>query len=101
MKVHSIGQISQACVPLVAALLIASGASAHGSKPPKSEPLVLDEEGSFFLNGETITTDYPSGGATRTPGRITIKQMYVHYRIPAGSKKKLPVIMVHGAGIPV
>lgn len=74
---------------------VTNGAWSHGSK---LKPPVLEAEGSFFVNGEIINTDFASGGATRTPGRITVKQMYVHYRIPAGKKNKWPVVMVHGAG---
>src|SRR6187455_3462299 len=30
------------------------------------------------------------------PGRITVNQMYVHYRVPAAAKG-VPVVMVHGS----
>jgi pimeloyl-ACP methyl ester carboxylesterase len=86
-------------ITMLAALAAGSPAMATGdSNRPKPKPLELQDEGSFFVNGEIINTDYASGGATRTPGRITTKQMYVHYRIPMGQSKKWPVVMVHGAG---
>lgn len=65
------------------------------------EPLVLQDEGSFFVGGKQIHTDFPSTTPTglNAPGTYTVDQMYVHYMIPAASafNKKLPVIMVHGS----
>mgnify|MGYP003340907592 CR=1 FL=1 len=63
-----------------------------------SAPLTLADEGNFFVNGENINSKYPGASLVTgptPPGRITINQMYVHYRIPA-ERKALPVIMVHG-----
>jgi pimeloyl-ACP methyl ester carboxylesterase len=62
-------------------------------------PLELQDEGVFFVNAQTTTTEFPDTPATgaATPGQITIDQMYVQYRIPktiAGP----PIIMVHGSG---
>ncbi len=62
-------------------------------------PLTLEDEGSFFVNGKNVNSDYPGASlisGPAAPGRITINQMYVHYRIPAG-KKGVPVVMVHGS----
>ena len=100
---------------LAAAALIATSvvAMAHSKK---NKPLVLDAEGSFFVNGKVVTTNFPSAPATGspTPGTTVINQMYVRYMIPedvahywSGSndrrhsktKKRVPpVIMVHGSG---
>jgi hypothetical protein len=96
-----------------AALIAASGpAMAHSKK----KPLVLDADGSFFVNGKVVTTNFPSAPATGspTPGTTIINQMYVRYMIPedvahyrarsndrrhGSTKKKVPpVIMVHGSG---
>jgi pimeloyl-ACP methyl ester carboxylesterase len=52
-------------------------------------PLVIKEEGSFFVGGETKTL--PSGG-----GDITVNQMYVQYQIPMDAGRHAPVVMVHG-----
>lgn len=77
---------------------------AHNDRPSKprytlGKPLTLLNEGSFFLGGQKIHTDFPSTNPVdlNAPGTYTVNQMYVHYRIPAGSEKKLPVIMVHGS----
>ena len=61
--------------------------------------LVLEREGSFFVNGQTIETKYP-GASLATgpadPGRVSVNQMYVQYRIPPAAKA-VPVVMVHGS----
>src|SRR5258706_15821761 len=62
-------------------------------------PLTLEDESSFFVNGKNINSDYPGASlitGPAAPGRITINQMDVHYRIPAGMKG-VPVVMVHGS----
>jgi len=62
-------------------------------------PLTLGDEGAFFVNGKTVTSNYPGASLVTgpsAPGRITVNQMYVHYRIPA-AKQGAPVVMVHGS----
>jgi pimeloyl-ACP methyl ester carboxylesterase len=62
--------------------------------------LVLEDEGSFFVNGRTIKSEHPGASLVtgrQPPGSIIVNQMYVHYRIPA-ERKQLPVVMVHGSG---
>ena len=62
-------------------------------------PLTLADEGAFFVNAQTIKSDYP-GASLATgpapPGRMTVNQMYVHYRIPA-DRKGPAIVMVHGS----
>jgi pimeloyl-ACP methyl ester carboxylesterase len=80
-----------ACAALLAA--VAANAATLGG------PMTLEDEGSFFVNGKNINSDYPGASlitGPSAPGRITINQMYVHYRIPAGMKG-VPVVMVHGS----
>lgn len=63
-------------------------------------PMVLRDEGSFFVNGQHEQTNFPSSDPTglNGPGTYIIDQMYVHYWIPEPvGGDKLPVIMVHGA----
>jgi hypothetical protein len=78
-----------------------------GSKIKKflSKPLVIEDQGSFFIGGVPKVTNYatvppanaPNAAAT-TPNQITIGQMYVQFQIPARKKPKTPpVIMVHGS----
>lgn len=62
-------------------------------------PMTLEDEGSFFVNGKVVTSDFPGASlitGPSPPGRIVVNQMYVHYRIPA-NKRGLPVVMVHGS----
>jgi len=86
----------------LAALILSSPGFAQNKLPGKTlgSPMVLKDEGSFFVNGKMITTDYPDAPATGAPvpGQVMINQMYVHYRIPLVSRK-YPVIMVHGGGL--
>jgi pimeloyl-ACP methyl ester carboxylesterase len=78
----------------VAALILAAPAAAHGKKKPP----VLEDAGSFYVNGETVTTDYPDASGT-APGRIVVNQMYVEYMVPEKKKKgAYPIIMEHGSG---
>jgi hypothetical protein len=88
---------------ILALLLVAA---AFGQK--QSKPLVLEEQGSFFVGGETKTLPAlpapapPKPGAPPAPGRgfaggdITINQMYVQYQIPVNGSRHIPVVMVHG-----
>ena len=105
-------------------LLVAMAIGVAGQSGPKqqkrflSAPLVIEDQGSFFIGGVQKVTDYstlpPAPGtpgiapnasiqpgppaATPAPHQITIGQMYVQFQIPA---KKAgtgwPVIMVHGS----
>src|SRR4030095_15395269 len=62
-------------------------------------PLTLEDEGSFFVNGQSVMSNYPGASLATgpaAPGNITINQMYVSYRIPAG-KKKGPIVMGYGS----
>jgi pimeloyl-ACP methyl ester carboxylesterase len=81
----------------VAALLAAGGAAlAHGSKKHGPGPLVLEKHGSFYVNGEKISTGYTGGSPT--PGHIIVNQMYVEYWVPEKQKKNAyPVVMLHGS----
>jgi pimeloyl-ACP methyl ester carboxylesterase len=63
------------------------------------EPLVIEEQGSFFVNEERITTDYPRGDEGNALGHIVVNDMYVQYQIPKNKRPDaLPVIMMHGSG---
>jgi len=62
-------------------------------------PLTLEDEGSFFVNGKIVTSQHPGASLVTgpaAPGRITVNQMYVHYRIPA-AKKGPALLLVHGS----
>ena len=68
------------------------------------KPLVIEDQGSFFIGGVPKVTNYATvppanaPNAAPTPNQITIGQMYVQFQIPANKKQKAaPVIMVHGS----
>jgi pimeloyl-ACP methyl ester carboxylesterase len=75
--------------------LIGVGEAAAGSL---GGPLALQDEGSFFINGRSVTIPSPYYGTTGLsgPGQTTVGQMYVHYRIPANATG-IPMILVHGS----
>src|SRR5215470_16961484 len=83
--------------------VVANVAAQNGSKTKKflTKPLVIEDQGSFFIGGVPKVTDYatvPPPGQPITPSQITIGQMYVQFEIPAKKKAKMPpVIMVHGS----
>jgi len=90
---------------LFAAMLAvsASAATLEGQKPKKflTKPLVIEDEGSFFVGGVPKVTTFatvPAANQSAAPNQITIGQMYVEFQIPANKKRNFPpVIMVHGS----
>ena len=77
---------------LFAGMTAAAAAGALGG------PLELQDEGVFFVNAQTTTTNFPDSATnTPTPGQITVDQMYVQYRIPKNVTGPA-IIMVHGSG---
>ena len=62
-------------------------------------PLELQDEGSFFVNGQLTPSSHPGTavGGISQPGTITTSQMYVQYRIPK-SVSGPAIVMVHGSG---
>ena len=83
--------------------MTAIGASQDTPKIKKflTKPLVIEDQGSFFVGGVPKVTDYatvPAPGQPAVPNQIMIGQMYVQFEIPARKKPKAPpVIMVHGS----
>src|SRR5882762_7547611 len=72
----------------VLALLVAVSAAA--------EPLVIEQQGSFFVGGRNVKSETLSTLPAYAPaGTITVDQMYVHYQIPVAAKR-LPVTLIHG-----
>ena len=74
----------------------------HAAKGKKPEPLVLAEQGSFFVGG-TIQFRDPNSTTKEdppryVPGNIAVNHMFVEYQIPKDKKYRYPVIMVHGGG---
>jgi pimeloyl-ACP methyl ester carboxylesterase len=80
-------------VPAIMLVLMAAACSA-----PRGH-LVLEREGSFFVNGRPVQSQYPGASLVTgpaAPGSIIVNQMYVQYRVPAGASA-LPIVMVHGS----
>ncbi len=87
------------CSSLTLAIAILASGLAPARAATLGGPLTLEDEGAFFVNGKTVTSNYPGASLVTgpsAPGRITVNQMYVHYRIPSG-KHGAPVVMVHGS----
>ena len=54
-----------------------------------AEPLVIAEQGYFFVGGKYVTTK---------DGQISVGQMFVQYQVPHQRKHAYPVVMWHGGG---
>jgi hypothetical protein len=81
------------------ALVLMSGTfgSGHAQDRRRDEakkPLVLAEQGSFFVGGESKSL--PPGPQGGPAGDVTVNQMYVQYQTPPGAEQHVPVVMVHG-----
>ena len=69
-----------------------------------TKPLVIEDQGSFFIGGVPKVTEYATAPTPNNPNpgnapnQIMIGQMYVQFQIPARKAPKVPpVIMVHGS----
>ena len=81
-------------------------AAEDGSKTTKKflkKPLLIEDQGSFFIGGVPKVTNYAtlpapnSPNQALTPAQITVGQMYVQFQIPARKKPNaFPVIMSLG-----
>jgi len=81
---------------LVFSMLLSWGSAMAATLGGKLE---LEDEGSFFVNGQSFRSEYPGASLATGPapaGNIMVNQMYVHFRIPA-AKKGVAVVMVHGS----
>jgi hypothetical protein len=67
------------------------------------EPLILKQQGSFFVGGQQTLSE--ATGWDQTPpvsafgsGDVTVDQMYVQFQIPvtSGPRSKVPLVLVHG-----
>src|SRR5947199_5477369 len=88
---------------IVFVLAAATVLAEDGNRTKKflTKPLVIEDQGSFFIGGVPKVTDYatvPGPNQSNTPNQITIGQMYVQFQIPARKTPNVPpVIMVHGS----
>jgi len=92
-----------AAIAVIAGVASAASLQAQEGKSRKflKKPLVIEDQGSFFIGGVPKVTTYatvPGPNQVMTPNQITIGQMYVQFQIPANRKANMPpVIMVHGS----
>ena len=97
-----------AAAGLLAAIATSASAQDIRKRFMKGAPLVIEDQGSFFIGGVPKVTNYNSTADTlpglgRVPAQITIGQMYVQFQIPAKKRESplggrtWPVIMVHGS----
>jgi pimeloyl-ACP methyl ester carboxylesterase len=78
------------------AILVAAAVATVTGQTTRS-PLVIKEQGSFFVGGENRTMTQPGfGPGPAQSGEITVNQMYVQYQIPVKGDQHVPVVMVHG-----
>lgn len=63
-------------------------------------PLVLQDQGSFYVGGETVQQSFVERGSFghKAPEHLTVNQMYVEYMVPE-KDTEVPVVMVHGMGL--
>src|SRR5580765_5030558 len=97
-----IQQVVWSLISAVLLVMISTSISAQEtSKKFLKKPLVIEDQGSFFIGGVPKVTNFatlpPANNPAGTPNQITIGQMYVQFQIPANKKQKIPVIMVHGS----
>ena len=89
-------------------LAIAGSVAAQEKKTKKflTKPLVIEDQGSFFIGGVPKVTNYATvpvatpanPNPVALPNQVTIGQMYVQFQTPVNKKRNTPpVIMVHGS----
>ncbi len=78
-------------------LALAACATSPGNQTDAlSAPLVIAQQGSFFIGGHDVKSDtlstQPKYAAS---GTVTVDQMYVHYQVPV-SAKPVSLTLIHG-----
>ena len=88
---------STTTIAVTAAVLLATSVAARAGS--LGGPLELQDEGSFFVNGQVTMSSNPGAapGGGVWPGHITTGQMYVQFRIPKTITGPA-IVMVHGSG---
>ena len=77
-----------------------AAAQSIGDVKASRKPLVLEQQGSFFVGGrqtQSSATGWDQIGFGFGSGDVTVDQMYVQFQIPADSPRaRVPVVFVHG-----
>lgn len=84
---------------IVASAIAASQASGQQTQ---KQPLVLADQGTFFVGGaieqRKPNTSTKGDSKYEQAGDISVNHMYVEYQIPQNLKYKFPIVMLHGGG---
>ena len=76
--------------------------SAEAQEGGGHAPLVLKEQGMFYVGGDIVHTDWASGPNLLFPfprsGDIAINQMYVTFMVPQ-NQRGVPIILMHGGNL--
>jgi pimeloyl-ACP methyl ester carboxylesterase len=73
-----------------------TGSSPGAATSTQRTPLVLADEGSFFVGGREVASDTLSLTQKYDPhGTVTVDQMYVQYQIPMHARR-YPITLIHG-----
>jgi hypothetical protein len=97
----------RAALAIALGVLSLSGAARGqelGDVQAPKDPLILQQQGSFFVGGRTThiaITEWDELGADfekmfGMPGEATVDQMYVQFQKAPGSEKHVPIIFLHG-----
>ncbi|MBE9605741.1 alpha/beta fold hydrolase [Acetobacteraceae bacterium H6797] len=83
---------------MLAAVAMLASASAMADPMAKSEPLVIQEQGSFAVGGTVVRTPgtYNNNNPTSEGQSFHGDHLYAFYQIPQ-NPKPLPIVMLHGA----
>ena len=72
-------------------------AAAQQAARPAPGPLIIQEQGSFFVGGRDVRSDTLSTLPAYAPsGTIAVDQVYVRYQVPVDAGRRWPVTLVHG-----
>jgi len=102
MKTKTVDHLARNVVLAASLFSLSAWASAQTvTKTTIGGPLDLADEGTFFVGGIPVTSNYPgvSPAGPVKPGTWIVNQMYVHYRIPARLTSSTPIVLVHGGGL--
>jgi hypothetical protein len=90
-------KLATPALALLAAVAFTSGSAQDTSR--KSDPLMIQEQGSFAIGGTVITNSGTYDATNRSPAGQTLHgdHAYVFYQIPVNARR-LPLVFWHGIG---
>lgn len=71
----------------------------HSDLETPKTPLVLMNQGSFYVGGRAVEKTRDELGSMFPAGTITVDQMYVRFMVPAADRPRPPVVMIHGMAL--